>query len=257
MNFYKKLRDKVYNVVWIFEDKPINDAYDVTIIALVIINLLATTISTMQGLYNDYKFIFELVDLICISAFCFDYVVRIWSCVSNDKFKGIITGRIRYALTPMAIIDFLSIAPSFFPLSGHLKLLRIFRLARILKLSKYCKSFMLIKNALCRKKEMLMSSFVLIFIVLFVLSSIVYYCENPAQPDKFTSIPATLWWGVITLTSVGYSDIYPITLLGKIVTGITALLAIPLVAIPGGIIFSSITEEIKIEEMEENKENKV
>lgn len=257
MNIYKKIKKSVYDTVWIFDEKPINDIYDILIIGVIILNLIAIVLETMHGIYSAHKFMFEQFDKVCMIVFCMDYFFRIWSCTCNEKFKGIITGRIKYAITPMAIIDLLSIMPSFLNITDLriLRVFRLFRLFRILKLSKYCRSFVMIKNALERKKDMLVSSFVLIGLTVFILSTIVYYCECDVQPDKYTSIPHTLWWGVITLTSVGYGDIYPVTTLGKLFTCIIALLAIPLCAIPGGIIFAGITEEIKLEEEIEN-ENK-
>ena len=248
--FYNKIKKGVYDTVWIFEDKPINDMYDILIVGLIILNIVAIVLETVHSFHNSHALFFQQFDRICMIAFSVDYFFRIWSCTCNEKFKGIITGRVKYAFTPMAIVDLLSILPSFLPITDlrALRIFRLFRLFRIIKLSKYCKSFITIRKALVNKAEMLMSSFILIFIVLFILSTVVYYCECDIQPDKYSSIPHTLWWGVITLTSVGYGDIYPITTLGKFFTCVIAMLAIPLCAIPGGVIFSSITEEMKREE---------
>jgi voltage-gated potassium channel len=127
----------------------------------------------------------------------------------------------------------------------YLRIFRLLRLARIFKLTKYNKAIHSVKLVISAKKEILTISFILIGIILYLVSALMYYVENAAQPEVFSSIPKTMWWGVATLTTVGYGDIYPITALGRILGGIIAILGIGVFAIPTGIIASGFTEYVE------------
>lgn len=242
---YKKIKDKFYNLAWICDN---HDLYDIFMIFVIVLNLVLMILETVHDVYIQYKIYFHLIDIASIAIFTLDYLIRLWVCNNDNSYNGSIRGRLKFIFSFTGIVDMLSIIPSFIGSPTDLRMLRIwrlFRIFRILKLTKYCKSFTIIGNAIRNKRELLIASFLLIFVVLFLLSTIVYYCESLVQPDKYSSIPATMWWGVVTLTSVGYGDIYPITALGKLFTSIIALLSIPLCAIPGGIIFESLVEEMK------------
>ena len=148
----------------------------------------------------------------------------------------------------MAIIDLLAILPFYIPFLipvdlRFLRALRLFRLLRLLKIGRYSNAIQLIGSILKRKKPELTITFVIIFVLLIITSSLMYYIEHDAQPETFSSIPATLWWSVCTLTSVGYGDVVPESPLGKICGGIIALLGIGIFALPAGILASGFEEE--------------
>jgi voltage-gated potassium channel len=149
----------------------------------------------------------------------------------------------------MALIDLAAILPFYLPMFviidlRFLRILRLTRLLRILKINRYTESLDMIKVVLYQKKEELSVTMFITFLLLLLSSSIMYYVETDVQPDAFPNIIAAFWWGVATLTTVGYGDVYPITVIGKILSGIIALLGIGLVALPTGIISSGFMDQM-------------
>jgi voltage-gated potassium channel len=153
-------------------------------------------------------------------------------------------------MTPLALIDLLAILPFYLPIFVHLdlriiRILRLFRIFRVFKLARYSESVKILSSVIKRKKEELLIVFFVLFILLIVASSLMYFVENDAQPNVFSSIPMAMWWCIVTLTTVGYGDIYPITVLGRILGGIIALLGIGMFALPTGILASAFAEELQ------------
>ena len=151
-------------------------------------------------------------------------------------------------LSPYALIDLLAILPFYLPVvigeQGAERMLRIFRLFRLLKIARYSDSTTLITDVFRRKAQELLITILVMSIWLVFVSSLMYYVERDAQPEVFTSIPASIWWGIVTLTTVGYGDVVPITSLGRALGAIIALLGIAIFALPAGIIASGFTEEL-------------
>jgi voltage-gated potassium channel len=148
------------------------------------------------------------------------------------------------------IIDLIAILPFYLPLLlpfdlRVIRAFRLFRLLRVLKLSRYSESMRVLGNVILSKKEEL---FICIFtglVLLIVSSSVMYFIESEAQPEKFSNIPEAMWWGVATLTTVGYGDIYPVTPLGRIIGAMVSILGIGMFALPAGILASGFAEEIR------------
>jgi voltage-gated potassium channel len=213
-----------------------------------IINIIATILETEKPLYLQYRNIFNLIEFWSVMIFTAEYLLRVWSIVEKTKFKNPITGRIKYLVTPLSLIDLLAILPFyihvFFLDLRALRIIRLFRLFRLFKIVRYLKAMKIIFDVLKEKKEPLIISIIFIFFLLLFSSCIMYYVENHAQPDKFSSILETMWWGATTLTSVGYGDVYPITPLGKLLGGTMAVLGLGLFAIPTGILASGFTENL-------------
>jgi voltage-gated potassium channel len=134
------------------------------------------------------------------------------------------------------------------PLAAHdtvvFRLLRIFRLLRLLKLGRYHSSLGLLGKVLKNRREELTISLVLVLMLVVVASTLMYALEHQAQPKAFSSIPAAMWWGVVTMTTVGYGDVYPVTAAGKLVAGLSLLLGVGLFALPAGILASGFSEEL-------------
>lgn len=231
----------------IFEHKDKNDTYDYILFSVIILNLLLMTIETLPRLSINTQHILQIVDELSTVFFIIDYTLRVWCCTVSERFNSRFIGRLKYIFSFGGLLDLMCLVSiKSIPINNDLfRVVRLLRLFRVFKALKHVQGFTAIENTLIKNRQALVSSFMFIFIAVFTLSSVVYYCENGAQPDKFTSIPHSLWWGIITLTSVGYGDMFPITTAGKIVTCILSLLAIPLTAIPGSIIFSGMVEELK------------
>ena len=153
-----------------------------------------------------------------------------------------VVDRVRFMCTPMMLIDLVAIVPSYLPVFIDLRAIRAFRLIRLLKLTRHSASLTLVQRVLGRKRDELLSTAFLAALLLVVSSTLMFYAEHRAQPEAFESIPASMWWGVAALTTVGYGDVYPITPLGKIIGVIVATTGIGLFAMPAGILGAGFVE---------------
>lgn len=225
------------------------------IVLLILLNVVAIILESYEDLHVRYATYFAGLEIFSVMVFSAEYVLRIWSCVENPKIENSFRGRVKFAISGEAIIDLLAILPfylSFMALDFRfLRGLRLFRLFRIFKLARYVKAMAIINKVVFEKKEQLVLSVSFIVIMLIIVSSLMYYIENPHQPESFGSIPATMWWGIATLTTVGYGDVYPITGFGKVLGGVIAILGVGMFALPAGIISSGFAEYL-----EESKKTK-
>lgn len=227
------------------------------IVGLIMLNTLAVILETVERFYNNHKTIFDSIEIFSVFLFSFEYILRVWSCTADPTYAGSIKGRIKYILSFGAIIDLLAILPFFIPLFGgkdlrFVRSLRLLRFFRFFKLGRYLNASKLISNVFKAKKEELVLSFVITIFLIVIASCVMYYAEHDAQPEKFSSIPETMWWSVATLTTVGYGDEYPITGLGKFLTACISILGIGMFALPAGILASGFSDEFKKLKKEEN-----
>jgi len=223
--------------------------FNIFIMALIFLNVLAVILESVEEYSENFSSLFIWFELISIIIFSIEYVLRIWACVEYPQFAGL-KGRIRYALTPLALIDLLAILPFYLPmvLPFDLRILRILRLVRvfrILKLAKYSDSIKLLGRVLIHKKEELVITFSVAIILLVVVSSIIYFIENEAQPGVFSSIPAAMWWSIGATTRLSAGPINPITDLGMVFGSMVAILWLGVFALPAGILASGLIEEIQ------------
>ncbi|WP_319579275.1 ion transporter [uncultured Methanospirillum sp.] len=215
---------------------------------VVLLNAVAIVLATVPSIDRQFRFLFGPLMNSCLLIFTIEYLLRIWSCTSSQNIREIIGDRFRYAMHLYLLIDLISILPIFFPILLHrnLTLLRTVRLLSIFKLgrySRYSQSLAQLKRVLFRKREIFaIMVFILIFVVLFS-STLLYLIEFPVQPEKFSSIPASMWWSAMTITTVGYGDIYPVTTLGKIIAAGFTFLGVLVLALPSAILATGFIEE--------------
>lgn len=245
------IKRKLFNIL---ESNPeggfIGKLFGIFIVALIFLNVTATILETVDSIYRDIPGIFENFETFSVIIFTIEYILRLWCCTFTPKYQKSIKGRIRFALTPLAIIDLVSILPFYLPMIitmdlRFIRALRLFRIFRIMKIGRYFESLQLIGAVFIRKKEELAITVFMVFILLLLSSSLMYYVENQSQPKHFSSIPTAMWWGVATLTTVGYGDVYPVTPIGKFLGAVIALLGIGMFALPTGILGSGFVEEIQ------------
>ena len=220
---------------------------DVVLISLILFNVLAVILDTVEGLVTRYGWWLDAFETGSIVIFTVEYLLRLWVCTVDTRFAHPVFGRLRFVVTPMALVDLCALLPFYLPVMLALDLrfiraLRLFRLFRVFKLGHYSQSLQLFAQVVRDKRAELGVAVCAVMVLLIFASSFMYYIESEAQPQAFSSIPAAMWWGVATLTTVGYGDIYPITPLGKILGAIIALLGIGLFAVPAGILASGFTE---------------
>lgn len=248
---YNKTRLKIYELLHPAEGGGKADrAFNSFIVGLILLNTLAVILETVESIYNPYKEIFAVVELFSVFIFSVEYILRVWTCTLDPKYAPPFTGRLRYILSFGALIDLLAVLPFYIPLFGgkdlrFVRSLRLLKFFRFLKLGRYLNASKLISNVFKSKKEELVLSFVITIFLIVIASCVMYYAEHDAQPDKFSSIPETMWWSVATLTTVGYGDEYPITGLGKFLTACISILGIGMFALPAGILASGFSDEFK------------
>jgi len=227
----------------------LSQAFDVFLVVLIALNVFAMVLETVESINRAAPRFFCYFEAISLILFSVEYVLRVWSCTVVDAFRAPVSGRLRYMVTPLAIIDLLAVLPFYLPFVGvdlrSLRAVRLFRLFRMAKLARYSEALKLIgRVVMSRKPEILTTVFVLLMLVL-LASTLMYFAERDAQPERFTSIPATMWWAVATLSTVGYGDVYPITPIGKILASIIAILGIGMFALPTGILGAAFVEEMQ------------
>lgn len=224
-------------------------AVDLFITTLIVVNVLAVMLETVVWIGEPYRSHFLALELFSVAVFTAEYVLRLWSCTSDARYAEPVRGRLRYALHPMTLIDLLAVAPFYLEFLTvdlrFVRALRLFRLFRIFKLARYADSMRTLGLVLrSRREELLVTLFVVLVLLVFA-SSAMYYVENEAQPQQFSSIPAAMWWGVATLTTVGYGDVYPVTTAGRFLGAGIAILGVGLFALPTGILASAFSEELQ------------
>lgn len=248
---YRTFRQTLYRILETSAGKRrgLSLVFNLVLITIITLNAAAIILHTVPSYNQKYARLFYDFELFSVIFFTIEYVLRIWVCVENDRYRHPIKGRIRYMLSTSSIIDFLAIFPFYFTLFAAdlaiIRILRLFRIFRLFRVSRYSHAFKVIQHAVADRKEELVLSVMFVIFMLLIISSLMYYIEHHAQPEAFSSIPATMWWGVTAMTTVGYGDIYPITPLGKLLGGLAAIMGVGLFALPTGILVSGFLEHIK------------
>ena len=229
-------------------DTKLGKLFDLVVQFLVVISLLSFSLETLPNLSKNQIFILKLVEIVIITIFSIEYLLRIF--VTDKKFK--------YIFSFYGLIDLLTILPFYLSLTidlRSLRALRLLRLFRILKLVRFNKAINRFQEALKIAREEIIIFIFATCIVLYLSSVGIFFFENAIQPDKFSSVFHSLWWAIVTLTTVGYGDIYPLTLGGRIFTFFILILGLGIVGIPAGLIASALTAVRRKEENDSTKNN--
>ncbi|MEG4271243.1 MULTISPECIES: ion transporter [unclassified Microcoleus] len=255
----KKIKTIIYKILETSESSNLYSlADDVFITCLIVINVAAFIASTSPRLSPEHTSLLANIEIVSSLIFTIEYILRLWVSTVDRRYSHPLWGRLKYALTPLSLIDLISILPFYFlllfPSFNFVNLIRVLRLLRLLKMSRYSDSLRTLGVVLYAKKEELIATAFAVFILLIFASSVMYFVENEAHPETFASIPDAMWWGVVTLTTVGYGDIYPITPLGKFLGAILAFLGIGIFALPAGLIAAGFSEELQKRKQEKKAE---
>ena len=238
------MKKRIFDIISIGykEDLP-SRLFDWFISVVIILNILAMTLSTFKTLEPAAP-VFEVIELVTVGVFCIEYVLRVWTADLLYPDLGTITSRIRFLFSYDGIIDLLTILPFYF-LSGFIvfRMLRVVRIFRLFKINSQLDSFNVITSVLKEKRNQIISSVFIILILMLASSIGMYSVEHTVQPDKFENAFSGIWWSISTLMTVGYGDIYPITVVGKIMAIFTAILGVGVVAVPTGIISAGFVEQ--------------
>lgn len=250
------LKRRIYEVLEVGDPNDrASRVFGILLISLITLNALTLVIGTVRSIYEAAPWFFKLFETVTLFIFLVEYGLRLWSCTTDPHYAPQISGRLRFALTPLAFVDLIAILPSFIALLASivfgleildLSFLRAVRLlARVAKLSRYSSGVRALGRVMHQKREELLTVVLVLFVLLLMASSLMFFAERNAQPDKFASIPSAMWWSVITLTTVGYGDVFPVTVVGRMIAGVIAILGIGLFALPAGILGSGFLEELQ------------
>lgn len=220
------------------------------IILVILIACGAAIIETEPSIAAGRTALFYAIELGCGLVFSVEYLARLWIVPENPRWRGVSLARLRYALTPAALVDLVAVLPTLMALGfgGSALMLRFFRVIRILRLAKLgrlSRAWTNLVDALRDRRHELMLTIVLSFIVLLVGSTLLYWAEGAAQPAQFGSIPRAMWGCIVTLTTVGYGDVFPVTLAGKVAAGLIAVAGIGLFALLTGILAAAFGEAVQ------------
>lgn len=220
---------------------------DIVILATILVSVLTLTLESVGSLNSVYSVEFRLIDAFVTAVFLVEYAARLYCCVEGPRSRKGLLGRIRYALTWGALIDLMAVLPLFlgFFFGLETSLLLVLRLLRVLKLSRYSPSFQCIGAVIREQKAVLLSAFLMMSIVTTIAAFGAYVAESEMQPEKFSSIPAAMYWAVVTLTTIGYGDIYPVTVVGQAMTMVLAIAGLGMIALPAGILATGFSQKIR------------
>jgi hypothetical protein len=223
--------------------------FDTFIVIWVIISVLAVILESVQSIHYLLNLEFLILDAIAVSIFSMEYCLRLYCCVEEPGYQKALSGRLRLAKSPSAIIDLLAIAPFFLEVFLHhlfdLRFMRVFRLLRLLKLTRYTGATKSLSQVIVREWPVMAASAFIMLLLVIMTASLGYLFEHEAQPDKFENIPQSIYWAVITLASVGYGDISPITPAGRAMTIVLALIGIGIFAIPAALLSAAFADQLK------------
>ncbi|ALU44902.1 ion transporter [Pseudoalteromonas rubra] len=218
------------------------------IVLLIVGNVIAVILESYAPIGERYHHVFTAFNLFSVIVFTIEYLARVWICTESPEFTPLPPwlARLKYIVGPVALIDLIAIAPFFlsFILPLDLRYLRMLRMLRLLKLTHYFKGLRLFVSVLKQELPTIGAAMFIMLVLVILSASVMYSVEHTAQPDEFSSIPSAIWWSVVTMTTVGYGDVIPVTFLGKLIAIFIMLLGVGVVALPAAMLAARFGEEL-------------
>ena len=248
----KTLRQKVYALVNETPDSgKLHEIFEFIIVIWVLISVASVILESVDSINYYFHVEFIIIDTIAVAIFSTEFLMRIYSCTEDPKYQHWLAGRINFSRQFSSLIDIVAIAPFFLEsLLDHLfdlRFLRVFRLMRLFKLGRHSAATKSLFYVIQREWPVMKAAIFIMLMLVMLAACLGYLFEHEAQPDKFENIPQSIYWAVITLASVGYGDISPVTPAGRTITIILALLGIGIFAIPAAILASAFSDQLRIE----------
>ncbi len=219
---------------------------------LIVLNILAVVLESIDELQQTYQWQFHLFESISVAFFTIEYLVRLWTSAESSVPGSPWKKRLHFITSPMPLIDLLAFLPFYLTFVTidlrFVRAFRLFRLFRIAKMARYWDSLTMFARVFRSKRAELGSSFLVFLVFLTVNSGCIYFAERGVAGSPFSSIPAAMWWGVITMTTVGYGDMVPVTVIGKLFGAFTAIVGVALFAIFAGVMVSGFSEELALQQ---------
>ena len=243
-----QMRENVYHILErsIRADKA-GHLVDIALIILISINVISVTLETVDWVYAKYAVWFNAIEVVSVAVFTIEYLLRVWSCVEVDPEQSAFKQRLKYIISPLAIIDLIAFAPFYlaFFFVMDLRFLRVLRLLRIFKLTRYSTAMIMLMDVFREEANAFFAGMFILLVLLVLAASGAYLVEHNAQPEKFGSIPDAMWWAIATLTTLGYGDVTPVTPLGKLFGACVAVTGIGMAALPAGILASGLADQLR------------
>ncbi|MGH8204626.1 MAG: ion transporter, partial [Steroidobacteraceae bacterium] len=243
-----ELRQRTYRIIEHAADGPQGRLVNGLLIGLILANVAAIVLASVTPIGARYHAWFSAFEWLSIFLFTFEYLARVWVAVERDdgRYAAPVRGRIRYMLSPLALIDLLAILPFYlaFLVPVDLRFMRIFRLFLIFKLTRYHASMSLLGRVVRNEARPIAAALFVLATLLMVAASFAFIAEHEAQPQVFASIPDAMWWAIVTMTTVGYGDMVPATPFGKLIGGVIAVIGLGMVALPAGLLAAGFSEQL-------------
>jgi voltage-gated potassium channel len=244
----RTLRRRVYELldpsIQTFWDRVVHNA----LIGLVLVNVGAVVFESVPWIEARYAGLFWIIEIVSLVVFTIEYLLRLWTAVEDIPLsdRSPLAARLAWARSPAALVDLVAILPFYLLLfdQADLRVFALLRLLRFFKLVRYSSGLASLIEAIYAERHALIASFLILGGLVLTMATLMHLAEGSAQPDRYGTIPDAMWWAVITLTTVGYGDVVPITPLGKVIAGLTAIMGFALLALPIGIIATSFSEVI-------------
>ena len=218
------------------------------LLVLIILNVVAITLESVKAFHSQYHLLFWYFEIFSVAVFTVEYLARVWSYTDQREAKDRrpLIGRLKYMISPMALIDLIAILPFFLGLylTFDLRFLRVLRLLRLFKLTRYSPALSALLDVIHKESGALISAFFVLMMMLVISASGIHLIEGDIQPEAFGSIPDAMWWSIITLTTVGYGDVVPVTPFGKLFGGLIGLVGIGMVALPAAILATGFAQNL-------------
>ena len=243
-------RKKVYDILEHgFDGSSTSRLFSGFIVLLIILNVSAIILESYKPIGEMYHQEFLLFNIFSVVVFTLEYFARIWVSVESplSERSGPKKSRVKYLLSPVSLIDLLAIAPFYlsFIFAIDLRYLRMLRMIRLLKLTHYFKGLHLFIDVFKKELPSIGAAIIIMSVLVIMSASVMYGLEHEAQPDVFDSIPSAIWWSVVTMTTVGYGDVIPVTFLGKFISIFIMLLGVGIVALPAAMLAAKFGDELR------------
>jgi len=220
------------------------------LVALIVLNVVAVVVESVQSIGIVHGPRFHIFDIVSVMIFTVEYLLRVWTAPEqkDPKYRHPLWGRLRYMTSPMAIIDLMAILPFYlgFFVELDLRAIRVLRILRVFKLSRYSVAIDVIFSVIRQEARAISAVLFVLGIIIVFSSSLMFLFEHAAQPEVFSDIPTTMWWAVVTLTTLGYGDMTPVTSMGRVLGGFTAITGVAVIALPAGVLANGFAEQLRL-----------
>ena len=244
----QSVRVRIYRFLHLLGPEVEKKIHSRFMVLLVLVSAIALVLSSEPSIASKYFPLFMTLEAFASSFFLLEYLLRLWSSPEQNPDRPTLSCRLHYVFSVMGLVDLASFLPFFLLASGYdqTSVLILLQLMRLFKLTRYSPAFGLLADVLKDEAESLMVAMTLMFIIFIFASVGIYTFEHEIQPEAFGSIPHAMWWAIVTLTTVGYGDVTPVTVYGKIFATLITIVGVGLVSLPAGIIASGFTEQLRL-----------